>query len=224
VDDPTPLSFEYESQLPSTPGRPPKWVYAIAGIYLLLLAGLLTFPMWGPWLLGIPYVGSAILALAPVISGLTLMLVPVRAVRRRPVTRRSVWIPILGSGFLFACLVLGGGWALGEYFSEKTDITNQLCIAATIVWIFWSGIFITITFRVDPTGIGMKLHRLLIAGSLLELLVAVPTHVVVRRRPDCCAGVLTGMGICIGVIVMFVSFGPSVFLLFHARRRQITSK
>ena len=100
---------------------------------------------------------------------------------------------------------------------KNVDLTNQLLIAAGIVWIVWSAIFIGITFSVDPAGIGMKLHRFLIAGSVLELLVAVPSHIVVRRRTECCAGIATGMGICIGVVIMFVAFGPSVLLLFYRR-------
>jgi hypothetical protein len=122
------------------------------------------------------------------------------------------------------CLFFGGGMAVGEFASEKLDITNQLLIAAGIIWILWSGIFIWITFSVDPAGIGMKLHRWLIAGSVLELLVAVPTHIVVRRRSDCCAGFATGLGICIGVVIMFVAFGPSILLLYYRRRKQITGK
>jgi hypothetical protein len=59
---------------------------------------------------------------------------------------------------------------------------------------------------------------------VLELLVAVPTHIVVRRRSDCCAGFATGLGICIGVVIMFVAFGPSILLLYYRRRKQITGK
>jgi len=30
------------------------------------------------------------------------------------------------------------------------------------------------------------------------------------------------MGICFGVVVMFIAFGPSVVMLFYRRRKQIT--
>ena len=68
----------------------------------------------------------------------------------------------------------------------------------------------------------MKLHRYLIAGSVLELLVAVPSHIIVRRRDECCAGLLTGTGICLGVVITLVSFGPSVLLLYYRRFKQIS--
>ena len=72
--------------------------------------------------------------------------------------------------------------------------------------------------------IANKLHRWLLAGSVLELLVAVPTHVVVRRREECCAGMATGLGICVGIGVMIVGFGPSVALLYYRRWKQISRK
>jgi hypothetical protein len=208
-------------------GPRPKWVYVVAAVYLLLIAASLTSPLWLVWL----WDGDSgdrirLAALVSVLAmcGLTLMIVPVRTVRRRPVTRRSVWFPIIGSGLLVGGLVIGGGMAFTEFVSEKLDLTNQLLIAAGIVWIVWSAIFIGITFSVEPAGIGMKLHRFLIAGSVLELLVAVPSHIVVRRRTECCAGIATGMGICIGVVIMFVAFGPSVLLLFYRRWIKIARK
>ncbi len=174
MNDPTPVPLEYEPPLSEMPAGPrPKWVYAIVAIYLLLLGGLLTLPAWASWLFDINVIFLAVCVSVLVISGLTLVIVPVRTLRRRPITRRSVWIPIIASGLLIAGLLIGGGMAFEEFRNENGDIATQLAIAAGIVWIFWSGIFIWITFRIDPAGIGMNLHRFLIAGSVLELLVAV---------------------------------------------------
>jgi hypothetical protein len=218
---PNPVPLEYEPPLSEMPAGPrPRWVYVVAAVYLLLIAALLSSPLWLVWLWGgdkEDRIRLAVLVSALAMAGLTLMIVPVKTLRRRAVTRRSVWFPIIGSGLLMSGLVLGGGMAFAEFVSEKLDLSYQLSIAAGIVWILWSVIFISITFSVDPAGIGMKLHRFLIAGSVLELLVAVPSHIVVRRRTECCAGIATGMGICIGVVVMFVAFGPSVLLLFYRR-------
>jgi hypothetical protein len=56
---------------------------------------------------------------------------------------------------------------------------------------------------------------------MLELLVAAPTPIVVRRRDCCCAGFLRFCGIVFGVAVMLLSFGPGVFFLFVDRWKRV---
>ena len=63
--------------------------------------------------------------------------------------------------------------------------------------------------------------RLLFRGSVLELFVAVPTHVVARVRDYCCAGTWTFIGIATGLAVMLFAFGPAVFFLFVARWKRL---
>lgn len=63
--------------------------------------------------------------------------------------------------------------------------------------------------------------RLWLKGSILELLVAVPTHVVARHRDYCCAGFLTFCGIVFGAAVMLLSSGPGVFFLFVERWKRL---
>ena len=57
----------------------------------------------------------------------------------------------------------------------------------------------------------------LLRGSVAELLVAVPTHVIVRRRDDCCAPAATFWGIVTGLSVLLLAFGPGVYFLFARR-------
>lgn len=218
-----PVVLAYESPGAQT-GPRPALVYAVATVYLLVLSGIVSLPVWSYFAMGgdtESVVFVTVMVGALLLGGVSLILIPVRVVRRRPVRRRSVWFPIIGSGLLFGLLVLGAAAAMGEYLTNQV-VGWHLVTAAALCWTIWSVLFAIIALPGTPHGIPMRLHRWLIAGSVLELLVAVPTHVVVRRRPDCCAGIATGFGICLGVAVMFVSFGPSVLLLFYRRRRQIT--
>ena len=65
-----------------------------------------------------------------------------------------------------------------------------------------------------------RVYQTLLAGSVLELFVAIPMHLVVRRRTECCAGMMTALGIGVGVTVMLIALGPAVFFLFYRRYRQ----
>jgi hypothetical protein len=59
----------------------------------------------------------------------------------------------------------------------------------------------------------------LLKGSVLELLIVIPCHVIVRRRHDydCSAPIATSFGIATGLAIMLLSFGPSVLFLYKKR-------
>jgi hypothetical protein len=222
--DQIPLAtLSYESADARTLRRRPKWVYAILIIYALLILGLILF-MVIPLAdqrdsLLIP-VGIAISVL--IVGQTSLIFVPVRVASRRPMTRRSLWFPLLGSGMLAGILVLGGGFALWEWLKFTSDASGWAVVGiAAFSWVLWSFIFWRMAAATDPASIASRLHRWLLAGSVLELLVAVPTHIAVRQRRECCAGIATGLGICAGVAVMLLSFGPSIGFLYYRRWKQV---
>jgi hypothetical protein len=59
--------------------------------------------------------------------------------------------------------------------------------------------------------------RWLLTGSILELLVAIPAHILSRRREECCAPGLTLVGLAMGLAVAILAFGPAFFLLVVRR-------
>lgn len=220
-------TIPYESAVADEPKtRRPLWVYAVVAVYALIVAGLALMPMLLPLLepdsLYPPLIATT---LALVLCELALLFVPVRVASRRPVTRRSLWVPLLGSAFLAALLAFGGSFALAEWLGGTInfDVVNFYVIfgATGAVWLAWTLVFWALSYDRPPDAIAVRLHRWLLAGSVLELLIAVPTHVVVRRRDECCAGIGTGMGICAGIIVMLLGFGPSVAFLYYKRWKQI---
>ena len=91
-----------------------------------------------------------------------------------------------------------------------------------VSWVVWAVVFGRWSRGQDPQSWVDRVCRSLFYGSVLELLVAVPTHIVVRYRNYCCAGIGTFCGITAGIAVMLLSFGPGVFFLFVERARRIS--
>lgn len=171
---------------------------------------------WSYWLV------VGILAL----SQFLFLRVPVRLATRRPVSRRSIWLPILVSGFWLALVVWGGGFALLEVArADAVDHLQPVLLwvtgAALASWLVWTLVFLRLNRARNPRELIDLQSRWLLRGSILELLIAVPSHIVARGRGECCAGFLTFVGITTGATVMLLSFGPAVFLLYHSRWRRL---
>jgi len=222
--DPIQLAtLSYESPDRQTMPRRPRWVYAVVIVYALLILTLIM-------LMVIPLAQQRDALLIPVVIWISVLIVgqtslifiPVRVASRRPFTKRTLWFPLLGSGMLAGILVLGGGMALWEWLKFTSDASGWAVVGiAACSWALWAFVFWRMAAASDPASVASKLHRWLLAGSVLELLVAVPTHIVVRQRRECCAGIATGLGICAGMAVMLLSFGPSVGFLYYRRWKQI---
>jgi hypothetical protein len=170
------------------------------------------FKEWQYWVI------IALLAL----SQFLFLRVPVRIATRRPVSRKSIWLPVLMSGLWCGGLVLGGCAGLAELFRKSDGFNPWWCLGAAVTsWLVWSVVFYFIGRASGPEEAIRQQSRWLLRGSILELLIAVPSHIVARGRGECCAGILTFFGITMGISVMLLSFGPAVFLLYHARWRRL---
>jgi hypothetical protein len=219
------VEITYDSAAVEPAGPRPTWVWIIVGLYCLLAAGLVFIPAMV--MLDDPtethlIVMASLSVVLLTLCGLGLILTPVRAARRRPMTRRIVLLPILAAGCLLGVLFGGAGIALVEFykFHGSSNAFAGVWIGGAVVWLAWSAIFWLMSGWSDPAFLAARLHRWVLSGSVAELLVAVPTHLVVRRRTECCAGLYTGTAICIGVVVMLIAFGPSVAFLYYRRWKQ----
>ena len=143
--------------------------------------------------------------------------------RRKLKPRRHILISALTAGLflgiLTVALVLDFGVAIwGDHFDQFFPDWNALSLMAGafgIPWIIWGIVFYRFCRETeDPVT---RAVGWLFRGSVLELLVAIPAHVIVRRRNDCCAPIATGFGIYTGIAIMLLSFGPSVLLLLKKR-------
>jgi hypothetical protein len=158
-----------------------------------------------------------------------LLAVPVRLVSRRPMTRCPLALTVLTGSLMMGALVTGAIYSLAEFaFAENAGdqqhgvLTNWIALAMGVAaWCGWGLIFFRLSRTTEPQGFVSRLCKSLLKGSILELLIAVPTHIVARCRDYCCAGFMTFVGLTLGISVMLFSFGPGVFFLFVARWRRL---
>lgn len=155
-----------------------------------------------------------------------LLVVPVQAGSRRPASQRSVIWPMLVSGLMAGALVAAAIAAVIEFVQashafDKAWLGWSAIAAGLITWLVWSVLFHRASRGANPEDVLARHCRLMIQGSIVEFLVAVPTHIVARQRHYCCAGVYTFTGIAVGTAVALLAYGPAVFVLFANRWRKL---
>lgn len=185
---------------------------------------------WGYWLWLAVLVGGQAL----------LLLLPIHIAEKRQPARRNLKIPVVVGAFFLGLLVLAGALSLlcaiyGDnipvWYNLGYDLTNSdnnsigamLTGLETLLffWLIWMIAFRRAAAKDDPETLVKRAMRWLLRGSVLELLIAVPSHVIVRRRNDCCAPIGTFWGIATGISVMLLCFGPAVFFLFVERFQRL---
>jgi hypothetical protein len=176
------------------------------------------FQMWWYWL------WLAVVVLGQVL----LLLVPVDVSERRLTSRRKLLVPIVTSAFLLANLVFAGVMSLAcaiagdkgfELLNAFGDSHAGSCLLFIVgaLWLIWGLAFYRMSRARDPQDAAANFIRWLLRGSILELLVAVPSHVIIRNRDTCCAPAASFWGIATGLSVMLICYGPGVFFLFAER-------
>jgi hypothetical protein len=209
-----------------------RWGFVISIIYAVIVLGLLlpfavllagdhgllegryysdVAGAYGAWEMWIP-VGML------VVGQVSLLFLSVDTTHKRLKPRASAWWSVAIAGMLFMILSVGAFSSVAV--AVKSDHFFDIVENAWL-WIFvglWAGW--GVVFYVYLRGKTEAMNRLvgwLLRGSVLELLIAVPCHVIVRRRNDCSAPVATSFGITTGIAIMLLSFGPSVLLLYKKR-------
>jgi hypothetical protein len=135
----------------------------------------------------------------------------------RPIRRRRLLVPVIVAAAMMTVLIGAFAMAMFELFNWKRApdwVGILFLVALGASWIIW-GVLLFVHVRDMPRFAAVsRLAHTLFAGSLLELIATVPSHVIVSRRPGCLVGLLTMMGIVAGLGVMVFSFGPMIVLLF----------
>jgi len=150
-----------------------------------------------------------------------MLLFPVKTDAEAPKPQRLIWVPVVTAALLFSILVLGVVWSilmaiwgddiLFDYFNWASFAFVIFC------WIAWLFVFYRFYKGVEAKTLFRRITTWLIRGSIVELLVAVPSHIIVRRRNECSAPGFTYFGIAAGLVIMALAFGPGLFFLFRER-------
>ena len=210
-----------------------KWGIVISVFYAVIVVGLLApaglrlamagsdapffktlGEMYTEWL-----VWAAIFAL---IGGQAILLfLSVDTSQKRLKPRTHLAVSVVAGSMLFALLsfaaISAGGAAVAgdKFFDWFWDTEMEVVWIFLAIWLVW-GVLFYLYFR-NSAAMTTRIVSWLLKGSVLELLIAVPCHVWVRRRGDCSAPMATSFGIVTGIAVMLLAFGPSVLLLYKKR-------
>ena len=136
-----------------------------------------------------------------------------------PIKKRRLWMPVLAASFMLCVLATALFLALAELTYMDKNISDAVMTSlffATIAvsWIGWA-VILWQRARDAPRHTALAaMAKLIFAGSLAELLAAIPSHLVVSKRPGCLVGLSTMIGILAGLYVMLFAFGPAIVLLF----------
>ena len=211
-----------------------RWAWIVAALYAALLlvmtvpAILLAFVpqikpgdaikafVWWPYWLWL----AIMLA-----SQFALLSVPVRVASLRPVTQGPVWRTVLAGGLMAGGLAAGAFLSIYEFIVRDKGSSDWFAWTAIalgiLTWCIWALIFFRMSRDLNAGDLVSRQCRSLLKGSILELLIAVPTHIVARYRDYCCAGFMTFIGLTMGVSVMLFAYGPAVFFLFAERWKRL---
>ena len=150
-----------------------------------------------------------------------MLLFPIKTAPETPKPQRLIWVPVVTAALLFSILVLGivgsilmaiwGDDILGDYFPWASFAFVICC------WNAWLFVFYRFYRDIEAKTLFRRITTWLIRGSIVELLVAVPSHIIVRRRDECSAPGFTYFGIAAGLVIMALAFGPGLFFLFRER-------
>lgn len=205
-----------------------KWGIIISSFYALILLALIlpasvffAGPIWPAlaeacgsifvWLLFGIFFGGEVL----------LLFLSVDTSFKRLKPRAHILVSCTVAAIFMALLTAAAIWSLGlgisgtrflDTYFPKGGIVIGFCVG---LWVFWAIIFLF--YLRDSSTLVTRLLSWLLKGSVLELLIAVPCHIIVRGRKDCSAPIITSFGIATGLAIMLLSFGPGILLLYKKR-------
>lgn len=156
-------------------------------------------------------------------------------VRRLPISLtmsgRPMWLSLIIGAFIAMLVSTALIATLLQLFNVWERLLEPMWpagawVAMFIMWTIWGGVFAVICRRGDRYRRLRRMLRLLIAGSLLDLLIATPVHALAARNESCYCGLGSYTGLVLGATALLWCFGPGLTLLIlrhhylHARMQR----
>jgi len=134
----------------------------------------------------------------------------------RPLKRSAIAAALatalLSVALLYSVLDLFNAAFYDDLLSTHLIFQIPFLLIPLFLWCFWSVVFCIYLRQSDHyTWVG-KIIRGLIAGSILEMFVAIPVYATHQEECYCARGSYAGL--IFGTTVLLWAFGPAVFLLF----------
>ena len=127
---------------------------------------------------------------------------------------------LLTVGFVALLLELPNFW---EGIMSIESYWGVICVWITmlIIWGVWCWIFFVYWKQGDRYTQSGKMIRGLVAGSILEIIIAVPVHIWATRQRECycCRGTYTTL--VLSATVLIWAFGPGIILLYMREKRRV---
>lgn len=222
-----------------------RWGLLVSAVYLLLLY-LLFLPLWSflgensvIWIVrfedidwdwgsldSLLVIGLFILPIMGLLLSQAVLFLSVDRSFRRPIPRSSlqriVWTTAFATALLTTGALISVAFAIDTAW-KSVLVDSEFGVALLLfswipAWIAWGLAFNR--YVKDEESLVHKMVSRLLAGSVLELLVAVPCHVYIRYKEECSAPIFSSWGIVTGIAVMLLALGPGVLLLYRKRLEQ----
>lgn len=143
--------------------------------------------------------------------------------------KKRMLVPAIVAGTAFAVLTAGFLFGLMEVILANKNSPGfgiLIMVLIPISWILWTVIFYLRLKGTDPDSATGKLLKWVLLGSVIEMVVLLPMHIITSSRGYCFAGLATAVALMAGLSIALWTFGPGIFLLFvrHYRKQKEARK
>lgn len=198
------------------------WMLLLLGLYAALVGALVA---WWTHYLGWPgWVWIAAALGVAVLAQVLFLALPGKPSYIMPIRPRRLLGPALIGATLMGILGFGLYGTLAELLYFPDVMTLLLWPVVLANWLFWTiAMYVACKKKVGLHSLQWLL-KVLIAGSLAELFVAVPSDLFFGRRVGCMTGLMTTFAVGAGFAVLLWAFGPGFVIILWLHPQVLKDK